>query len=140
MFVEMLAVKGVIIVAKFVAAHGMGTKVGCVLVKGVIANGLSATVGSVLALGFWVGGVAWGVDRVNQLRAVLKAMGEGRLGAAALDLASLAVSLHVPVEMLPDTVHQFLLAANVSQAHADAITNAIRGLEPSIGDQIAQLR
>jgi hypothetical protein len=137
---EYLTVKGLIILGKAIAAKGMGAKVGYLLFKSISAYGLSATIGTTLLVGLVVGGVYWTKERVDFLKYGLKALEDGDLAKAALNLGRLALSANVHVSTLPDTVHDYLVAAHISEEKARTVAEAIKSMESEIAQQVKRLK
>lgn len=137
---EYLAVKGLMVIGKAIAAKGLAAKAGLLLWKMVGAYGLSATIGNTLLIGVVVGGIYWTKDRVDNLSNGLKAIEDGDIKKAVLNFGQLAISSNIEVEMLPDAVHDYLLKINVSEEKASAVAKVVSSLETNIANEVMRLK
>jgi hypothetical protein len=134
-----LAIKGLIVLGKAIAAKGMAAKFGYVLLKTISAYGLSATVGGVLTVGIVVGGVVWAKERVDNLRLAFVALENENVGAAITHFAKLAISIGGTVDALPHAVHDYLVTIKTGEEKAQAVAEVIKGLRNDIATEIARL-
>lgn len=134
---EFLAAKGIAVIAKIIAAKGMGATVAHSLLQSIQTYGLSQVLGTSMAVGAVVGGVAWTADRVNNVRKGIKGLEEGNLKKAVKNFGELAINSHIDVQMLPDAVHDFLVnVAKVSDKKATVVAQVVEGLEDEIAGYV----
>ena len=131
-----LAIKGLFVIGKAIIAHGAVAKTGYVIAKAASIYGLSATVGGVMTVGIAVGGVVWVRDRVNHLKQAIKAIENNDATNAVIHFASLAISLHKPVDALPHAVNDYLQTIEVSKEKTQVVVGLIRDLRTDIANEI----
>ena len=134
-----LAIKGLIVLGKAIAAKGMAAKVGYILVKSVSAYGLSATVGGVLTVGVVAGGIVWVQERVDNLRLAFTAIEQDDMAAAVEQFARLAISIGGVVDALPHAVHDYLVTIKAGEEKAQAVSELITTLRQEISLEINRL-
>lgn len=137
---EALFFKGAAVIAKAIAAKGLAAKTGVLAWKAISAYGLSATLSTAFVVGVVVGGIYWTKDRVNNLRNGLKALEDGDMKKAAINLGMLVISSDIEVKMLPDAVHDYLVKVRIPENRAQEVAKVIRGMEDSIEEQVRRLK
>jgi hypothetical protein len=137
---EALAIKGLVVIGKAIAAKGLAAKAGVLAWKLISAYGLSATISTAFVVGVVVGGIYWTKERVANLRDGIKALEDGDINEAAINLARLAISSNAEINMLPDAVHDYLVKIRVSEEQAQDVAKAIRGMENEIVEHVRRLK
>lgn len=132
-FPIILAVKGIAIAAKFLAAKGMLATAAGFIFKIAMIKGVAATVGGALVVGAVIGGIRWTQDRYTLLREALRALEQEDYEKAVKKIAKIAISLH---GLHLDEVHDGILAcleqSGCSSDHVNGIAHLLDELYPQI--------
>lgn len=131
MIIEVLALKGFAAICTFVAHHAAATKVVFTGYKLLKAYSLAQIAVGVVTASVVVGGVVWGIDRINNLRNGYNAIIEGDKRKAIRNFGELALSIG-GVHTLPEAVQSGLIQLHVSPEHAQNIANWISTNENAI--------
>lgn len=131
MIIEALAVKGFAAICTYVAHHAVATKVVFTGYKLLKAYSLAQIATGVVATSIVVGGVVWGIDRINNLQNGYNALIEGDKWKAIRNFGELALSIG-GVHTLPEAVQSGLVKLHVSAEHAQNIANWVSSNENAI--------
>lgn len=131
MVIEFLAVKGFAAICSFVAHHAVATKVAVTGYKLLNTYSLAQIAAGVATASVVVGGVVWGVDRINNLKNGYNAIIEGDKWKAIRNFGELALSIG-GVHTLPEAVQSGLTQLHVSSEHAQSIANWVSTNENAI--------
>ncbi|MCX7747079.1 MAG: hypothetical protein N2645_09345 [Clostridia bacterium] len=139
MILEGLALKGLIVLGKYIVSHGLMAKVGILLSKYVIAHGVAATISAVVAAGTMVGLITWTGERIKMLSDGVEALSNGDVKKAAKSFGRLAISTNLNVHSLADQVHQCVLEKGISLTDSQNIKDAILCIKDDIEEEIAKV-
>lgn len=134
---EALALKGLIVIGKAIATKAAVAK-GAVAIYHAV--GLANAIAAASVVGVVVGGIYWTKERVDNLLNGLKALDDGDISKAAINLGRLAISSDIEVKMLPDAVHDYLIKARVPEEKAQEVSKVVSGMEDKIVEQVRRLK
>ena len=131
MIIEAIAIKGFAAICSFVAHHAVATKVAVTGYKILKTYSLAQIAAGVATASIVVGGVVWGIERVNNLKNGYNAVIEGEYKKAIRNFGELAISIG-GVHTLPEAVQSGLMQLHVSSEHAQTIANWVSTNENAI--------
>lgn len=124
MIIEMLAVKGFATICTYMAHHAAAAKIAVTGYKLFKTYSLAQIAIGTATASVVVGGVVWGIDRINNLRNGYNAIIEGNKWEAIRNFGELAISMG-GVHTLPEAVQSGLVQLHVSPEHSQSIANWI---------------
>lgn len=131
MIIEALAIKGLTAICTYAAHHAVAAKVAFTGYKLLKAYSLAQIAITATATCIVVGGVVWGIDRINNLKNGYNAILAGNAKEAIVNFGQLAISLG-GVHTLPESVELGLEKLHVPSAQAHKIADWVSSNENAI--------
>lgn len=116
---------------------GAGAKVALVSsAKAVAAFGVAKFLTGAAVVCVVIGGIQWTSERVSLMRDGIDALENGDMEVAVKKFAKLAIKLGISHLDLPDAANAYLLKANLDPDAANAVSEALRGLQDDIAEHM----
>lgn len=131
MIVEVLVGKGLVAIVHFATAH-MTAGVAASLMHAAAGMTIGQLFTATVTAGFVAGCVTWTAERINNVKNGANAICLGNYGEALKEFGSLAISLNIEVNMLPDAVEAALEKMHLNSDETKKVTNWIRNNETEI--------